>query len=61
MQRKSGVLGHLKALDAFPKVGDDFFRTSGTGGLMTLIAITSMVILFFTELRKCSSTGLQLS
>lgn len=44
-------LSRIRQLDAFPKVNEDFYRRSLSGGVITLIAAVVMLLLFFTELR----------
>ena len=48
----SGVLGALRALDAFPKVNEDFFQKTMSGGIITMIAYSFMVLLFVSETRE---------
>lgn len=43
-------LSKLRQLDAFPKVNEDFYRRSLSGGIITLISSAVMLLLFFTEL-----------
>ena len=44
-------LGKLKALDAFPKIQDDFYSKTMSGGIITMVSTVAMFFLFFTELR----------
>lgn len=44
-------LGKLKALDAYPKVNEDFFTKTFSGGIITIIATVVMVLLFLNEFR----------
>ncbi|GBF91637.1 hypothetical protein Rsub_03941 [Raphidocelis subcapitata] len=45
------VLGALTAFDAFPKVSDDFFHRTTSGGIITVVAYAFMLLLFLTETR----------
>lgn len=45
------ALNRLRQLDAFPKVNEDFYSRSLSGGVITLISSVFMVLLFLTELR----------
>lgn len=44
-----GVLGALRSLDAFPKVNEDFFQKTMSGGIITVVAYAFMVLLFLSE------------
>ena len=46
----SGVLGRLKKLDAYPKVNEDFFTKTFSGGIVTIVSSVIMVLLFLSEL-----------
>lgn len=46
------VLNRLKLLDAYPKVNEDFYSRTLSGGIITLISSFIMAILFLTELRE---------
>lgn len=48
-QQQGGVFGALRALDAFPKVNEDFFQKTMSGGIITVIAYAFMLLLFLTE------------
>lgn len=48
----AGVMNRLKNLDAYPKINDDFYSRTLSGGLITLASSLVMLILFFSELRK---------
>ena len=41
----------LQRFDAFPKVNEDFFQRTLTGGVITLLATVAMATLFLSELR----------
>ena len=47
-------LGKLKALDAFPKIQDDFYSKTMSGGIITMVSTVAMFFLFFTELSALS-------
>jgi hypothetical protein len=42
----------LKALDAYPKVNEDFFTRTLSGGIITLVSSVIMLLLFISELRE---------
>lgn len=44
-------LNRIKQLDAFPKINEDFYSRSLSGGVITLISSIAMLLLFLTELR----------
>lgn len=50
----SQVLSRLKQLDAYPKINEDFYSRTLSGGLITIVTSIFMVLLFFTEFRKCA-------
>ncbi|CAH9082126.1 unnamed protein product [Cuscuta europaea] len=41
----------VRNLDAYPKVNEDFYSRSLSGGLITLVSSTVMLLLFFSEFR----------
>eukprot|EP01025_Chloroclados_australasicus_P049964 TRINITY_DN5709_c1_g1_i2.p3 TRINITY_DN5709_c1_g1~~TRINITY_DN5709_c1_g1_i2.p3 ORF type:complete len:119 (+),score=6.81 TRINITY_DN5709_c1_g1_i2:271-627(+) len=43
--------GKLKRLDAYPKINEDFFTRTLSGGVITLVASTIMILLFISEFR----------
>ncbi|UPR01859.1 endoplasmic reticulum vesicle transporter [Chloropicon primus] len=45
----SNVLKTLKRLDAYPKVNEDFFTRTLSGGVITIISSIFMIILFISE------------
>ena len=47
----SSFLNSLQRFDAFPKVNEDFFQRTLSGGVITVAATVVMVMLFFSELR----------
>jgi hypothetical protein len=44
----------LKQLDAYPKINEDFYSRTLSGGIITIISASIMVLLFFSEFRKRS-------
>jgi hypothetical protein len=46
-----GFMRSLQRFDAFPKVNEDFFQRTLSGGVITLVAMIVMAVLFFSELR----------
>lgn len=44
-------LNKLKVLDAYPKINEDFYSRTLSGGIITLVSSIFMVLLFFNELR----------
>jgi hypothetical protein len=52
---KSDLWGKLKSLDAYPKVNEDFFTKTMSGGIITIVSSLVMAILFISELSKCAS------
>ena len=53
-----GVLSKFRNLDAYPKVNEDFFRRSISGGIITIVSSIIMLCLFISELSECSATRL---
>lgn len=49
-------LSKLKNLDAYPKINEDFFTKTMSGGVVTIVASIVMALLFFSELRMYLST-----
>ncbi|GBF88431.1 hypothetical protein Rsub_01143 [Raphidocelis subcapitata] len=45
------VIGALRRLDAFPKVNEDFFQKTTSGGVITVVAYSFMLLLFLSETR----------
>ena len=45
-------LKKLKVLDAYPKINEDFYSRTLSGGIITLVSSIFMVILFLTELSE---------
>ncbi|KAJ3679591.1 hypothetical protein LUZ60_017602 [Juncus effusus] len=46
-----GVLGKLRTLDVYPKINEDFYRRTLSGGIITLASSVVMILLFLSELR----------
>lgn len=49
---QGGAFSALRALDMFPKVQEDFFQKTTSGGVITLAAYTIMALLFLSEFRE---------
>ncbi|XP_022141045.1 endoplasmic reticulum-Golgi intermediate compartment protein 3-like isoform X2 [Momordica charantia] len=47
----NSVFNKLRNLDAYPKINEDFYRRTFSGGLITLASSFIMLFLFFSELR----------
>ena len=47
-----GMLNKLKNLDAYPKVNEDFFTRTYSGGVITVVSSLIMLCLFISELSK---------
>ena len=50
-------LQRLKRLDAYPKVNEDFYKRTLSGGIVTLVAAVVMLLLFISETSKSLSGG----
>ncbi|XP_019461840.1 PREDICTED: endoplasmic reticulum-Golgi intermediate compartment protein 3-like isoform X2 [Lupinus angustifolius] len=46
----SGILNKLRNLDAYPKINDDFYSRTLSGGIITIVSSILMILLFFSEL-----------
>ncbi|XP_074280154.1 uncharacterized protein LOC141605337 [Silene latifolia] len=46
-----GLFNKIKNLDAYPKINEDFYSRTLSGGLITLVSSLVMFLLFFSELR----------
>ena len=46
------MLSKLKTLDAYPKVNEDFFTRTYSGGVITVVSSLIMLCLFISELSK---------
>lgn len=53
----SSVFSKLKMLDAYPKVNEDFFTKTMSGGVITIVSSVIMVLLFLSELRLYASVN----
>lgn len=45
------ILNKIKVLDAYPKVNEDFFTKTMSGGIITIVSSVVMILLFLSELR----------
>jgi len=45
------IMSKLRSLDAYPKINEDFYSRTLSGGLITLVSSIVMLLLFFSELR----------
>lgn len=46
-----GIFNKIRNLDAYPKINEDFYSRTLSGGLITLVSSFVMLLLFFSELR----------
>lgn len=46
-----GLFSKLRNLDAYPKINEDFYSRTLSGGVITLFSSVVMVLLFVSELR----------
>ncbi|KAL9315770.1 hypothetical protein ACSQ67_016771 [Phaseolus vulgaris] len=46
-----GIMSKLRNLDAYPKINEDFYSRTLSGGVITLASSIIMLLLFFSELR----------
>ncbi|XP_035549042.1 endoplasmic reticulum-Golgi intermediate compartment protein 3-like isoform X1 [Juglans regia] len=46
-----GFINKLRSLDAYPKINEDFYRRTLSGGVITLVSSVVMLLLFISELR----------
>jgi hypothetical protein len=53
----SKLVSRLKALDAYPKINEDFFTRTLSGGIITIVSSVIMLLLFISELRKCGMSA----
>lgn len=44
------VFNKVRNLDAYPKVNEDFYSRTLSGGVITLVSSTVILLLFFSEL-----------
>ena len=54
----NGILSKLKNLDAYPKVNEDFFTRTYSGGVITVVSSLVMLCLFISELSKPPASSL---
>ncbi|THG07743.1 hypothetical protein TEA_014633 [Camellia sinensis var. sinensis] len=45
------VFGKLRNLDAYPKINEDFYSRTLSGGVITVVSSIAILLLFFSELR----------
>jgi len=48
-KKMEGIYQKLRNLDAYPKINEDFYSRTLSGGLITLISSILMLFLFFSE------------
>ncbi|CAK9178957.1 unnamed protein product [Ilex paraguariensis] len=53
------VFNKLRNLDAYPKINEDFFSRTLSGGVITLVSSIVMLLLFFSELSILVCAGMQ--
>lgn len=46
------VMDRVRKLDAYPKINEDFYKRTVSGGLITLVSSTFMLLLFLSEFSK---------
>ncbi|KAG0471663.1 hypothetical protein HPP92_016209 [Vanilla planifolia] len=46
-----GLFGKLRKLDAYPKINEDFYNRTLSGGIITIVSSIVMFLLFISELR----------
>lgn len=49
-----GILNSFRKIDAYPKVNEDFFQRSISGGVITIVSSIIMLCLFISELSESS-------
>ncbi|KAH7575622.1 hypothetical protein JRO89_XS02G0166300 [Xanthoceras sorbifolium] len=49
MATMSSIVNKLRNLDAYPKINEDFYSRTLSGGLITLVSSLAMLFLFFSE------------
>ncbi len=58
------ALNKLRQLDQYPKISEDFYSRTLSGGLITIVSSVLMILLFFSELSRWSlsnPTGIQVA
>jgi hypothetical protein len=48
------ALNKLRQLDQYPKINEDFYSRTLSGGLITIVSSVLMILLFFSELSRWS-------
>ncbi|KAL0922291.1 hypothetical protein M5K25_006264 [Dendrobium thyrsiflorum] len=51
------ILNKLKNLDAYPKVNEDFYNRTLSGGLITIVSSIAILLLFISEIRLYIYSG----
>ncbi|KAA3449620.1 endoplasmic reticulum-Golgi intermediate compartment protein 3-like [Gossypium australe] len=46
-----GIMNKIRNLDAYPKINEDFYSRTLSGGVITVVSSVVMFLLFFSELR----------
>ncbi|KAJ4701306.1 Endoplasmic reticulum-Golgi intermediate compartment protein 3 [Melia azedarach] len=46
-----GIMNRLRNLDAYPKINEDFYSRTLSGGVITVVSSIVMLLLFFSELQ----------
>lgn len=55
-KQETGLWAQISTLDAFPKINEDFFKKTSSGGIITIVASILMAVLFLSELRLYLAT-----
>lgn len=55
------VFSKLRNLDAYPKINEDFYNRTLSGGIITLVASLIMLVLFVNELGTIPTFSSQMS
>lgn len=50
-----GIMSKLRNLDAYPKINEDFYSRTLSGGVITLASSILMLLLFLSEIRTLLS------
>ncbi|KAH7677458.1 COPII vesicle protein [Dioscorea alata] len=45
------IIGKLRNLDAYPKINEDFYSRTLSGGVITIVSTIVMILLFLSEIR----------
>lgn len=51
-----GIISKVRSFDAFPKINEDFYSRTLSGGIITIASSIVMFLLFFSELRMFIKT-----